>query len=103
MGLQLFSNTFTFLFLWAITYKTGAAIASIFGADTAKTLQEIIGSGGFSWTLSNCGRMAMRWLATMLVGALSLGSLFGFISSAIYKIFAGGARRKSKIRNEKHP
>ncbi|MDR2436085.1 MAG: DUF2062 domain-containing protein [Puniceicoccales bacterium] len=99
MGLQLLSNTFTFLFFWTITHKTGAAIVSIFGTDVANVLQETIGGGGFTWTFGNCSRMLVHWVATMLIGALTLGSALGFISSTIYKIFARGTPGSKKPRS----
>ncbi|MDR2720888.1 MAG: DUF2062 domain-containing protein [Puniceicoccales bacterium] len=103
MGLQLLSNTFTFLFFWTITHKAGAAIVSIFGTDVANVLQETVSGGGFTWTLSNCSRVLVHWVATMLVGALTLGSALGFISAMIYKIFAREALRSQKSRRETTP
>jgi uncharacterized protein (DUF2062 family) len=95
MCLQLLSNTFTFLFLWAITYKTGAAVASIFSTIAVETPQDTMEK--FSWTFGNCSRLAVHWLATMLVGALTLGAALGFISSAAYKFLAKGRRKKLEI------
>lgn len=97
MGLQLLSNAFTFLFLWAITHKAGAFVVSIFSTETFKSLQNTMARGEFSWTLGNFGHVAMRWLATMLIGALVLGSLCGFISSTIYKLFAWKVRKSPKL------
>jgi uncharacterized protein (DUF2062 family) len=103
MGLQLLSNAFTFLFLWTITYKTGVTVVSILGTDVASALQGTVGVGEFAWTVGNCSRVLVHWVAVMLVGALALGSILGFISSAIYKIFAGRASKSVRTRHETHP
>jgi uncharacterized protein (DUF2062 family) len=103
MGLQLLSNAFTFLFLWTITYKTGSIVVYIFGTDVANVLQKSLGGDKFAWTVGNCSRVLIHWIATMLVGALALGSILGFISSTIYKIFIERASRGTRTRHGTRP
>lgn len=92
VGLQLLSNPFTFIFLWAITYEVGAIVVSILGTDAVKMIQDAY-SSDFAWTIGNCGKAAIRWFATTTLGAIVLGSFMGFISSFIYKFFAKKSKR----------
>lgn len=90
VGLQLLSNPFTFIFLWAITHKVGAFVVSILGTDAVVTLLQ----EACTWNLGNCCKYATRWVATTVLGAIILGPILGFISSFIYKFFA---KREKKM------
>lgn len=89
VGLQLLSNPFTFIFLWAVTHKVGAMLVSLLGTDTVSTLlQEVEACQELTWSIGGCCKSAIRWLATAALGAIVLGSLLGFVSSFLYKFFA---------------
>ncbi len=97
VGLQLLSNPFTFIFLWAITHKVGAFIVSILGTEAVSAMiQEACDS--FTWSIGGCCKTAIRWIATTVLGAIILGSILGFISSFIYKFFA-----KRSVKSVKSP
>lgn len=91
VGLQLLSNPFTFIFLWAITHKVGTFVVSLLGTDTVVTMiQE-----AFTWDVKNCCQYAAHWIATTVLGAIVLGPILGFISSFFYKFFAKRSKKLS--------
>lgn len=92
MGLQLLSNPITFLFLWSITYKTGAFAVSLLGGQAMQSISETYAAG--LGHIGNYGRVFVRWLATIMFGAMVLGTICGFILSTIYKLMAKRAKMR---------
>lgn len=93
MGLQLLSNPITFLFLWSITYKTGAIAVSLLGGHAMQSIISETYAAGLGH-IGNYGRVFVRWLATIMFGAMILGTICGFILSTIYKLMAKRAKRR---------
>ena len=92
MGLQLLSNPITFLFLWSITYKTGAVAVSLLGGEAMQSISDTYAAG--LGHIGNYGRVFVRWLATIMFGAMVLGTICGFILSTIYKFMANRASKR---------
>ncbi len=98
VGLQLLSNPFTFIFLWAITHKVGVAVVYLLGSDSVTTLVQDT-CATFTWSMGNCCKTVIRWFATTMLGAIILGLFLGFISSSICKFFVRRAKKKiSKLK-----
>ena len=81
--LQLLSNALTFVFLWAITHKVGTFVVNLLGTENLKVVSDVTTGG-----ILHYSERAIRGFATILLGALVLGSILGFISSTIYKYIA---------------
>ncbi len=88
--LQLLSNAFTFVFLWAITHRVGTCVVNLLGTDNLKVVTDVPADG-----ILHYSERAIRGFATILLGALVLGSILGFISSTIYKYIARHYARKN--------
>ena len=88
--LQLLSNAFTFVFLWAITHRVGTFVVNLLGTDNLKVVTDVPVGG-----ILHYSERAIRGFATILLGALVLGSILGFISSTIYKYIARHYSRKN--------
>ena len=80
--IPLISNTFTFLFWWALTYKVGQLTISLFGPNTAP----LIALTEYHSIMH--GANTIRALLTITLGAFILGPILGAISSMIYKLLA---------------
>ncbi|MDR1432834.1 MAG: DUF2062 domain-containing protein [Puniceicoccales bacterium] len=83
MFLQLLSNVATCLFLWFVTHKVGAFVVNLLGSENLRVMPP-----GAAANTSHPSERALRIVATMILGAIVLGSILGAISSEIYKYFA---------------
>lgn len=89
--LQLLSNAFTFVFLWAITHRVGTFVVNLLGTENLQVV-----SGEHTSGILHYSERAIRGFATILLGALVLGSILGFISSTIYKYVARYYAKKGR-------
>jgi uncharacterized protein (DUF2062 family) len=88
--LQLLSNPITFVFLWLMTYKVGAGVVKLLGIKNL----EIVAMESSS--VLDYGKATIRQLATIILGAIVLGTILGAISSTIYRYLAAKVQREKK-------
>jgi uncharacterized protein (DUF2062 family) len=90
MCLQLLSNALTFVFLWAITHRVGSFIVDLLGTDNLRVVP-----AGEHGAIAHYGERMVRGFATIMLGAVVLGSMVGAICSETYKYFAGKYSKKT--------
>jgi uncharacterized protein (DUF2062 family) len=83
-GLQLLSNPLTFIPLWTITHRVGSTVVGLLGTENLRLLTDV-GAG----TVAHYSERAIRGFATIILGAIVLGSVVGAICSTAYTHFAG--------------
>jgi uncharacterized protein (DUF2062 family) len=81
--LQLLSNPITFIPLWTITHRVGSAIVDVLGTENLRML-----AGENVGKVAHYSEWAIRGFATIILGAIVLGSIIGAICSEAYKYFA---------------
>jgi uncharacterized protein (DUF2062 family) len=80
--LQLLSNPLTFIPLWVVTQKVGTFVLWIFGVDHPK----IPAADGHQFAAYS--EYAAHGIATIVLGAIVLGSIIGAICSYVYAYLA---------------
>ncbi|MDR3144290.1 MAG: DUF2062 domain-containing protein [Puniceicoccales bacterium] len=90
--LQLLSNAITFVFLWAITHRVGSFIVNLLGTENLKVV-----ATAEHGAIAHYSERVVRGFATIILGAIVLGSIIGAICSEIYKHFARKYSKKCDL------
>ncbi|MFP4166373.1 MAG: DUF2062 domain-containing protein [Opitutales bacterium] len=104
LGLQWVSNPFTVIPIWYVAYRIGRNIMRLVGVNVLPLRREEVRVLLDNFMLGNWGSNVERILTVFGVtslGALVIGSFFGFIGSIAYRIIANRTTASYALLKEK--